>query len=291
MRASVCRLGGVPYISRRAAAQGRCAARRDRRCAARKYGRSPKADRAVAELRGTGGHRDGERAADHRDARSAGAADRDRRGVAGHQFLARRSCSRCSTRCSKRRCACAMLLSAILITYDGERFRTVAVRGVPPELMRPYAANRRRPVARELGRPHCCEARAYCVRRTTCWWPTNTELGTRRTGACAISVRARTLSSLLRSQGRTLLGAITIYRQRGAAVLGEADRAVAKLRRAGGYRDGERAAAGRNPPAPGRIARHLRQHGRRRRDVRRRTCGWPPGTAISSNSRPARRRS
>ena len=48
------------------------------------------ADRAVAELRGAGGHRDGERAADHRDARGAGAADRDRRGVAGHQLLARR---------------------------------------------------------------------------------------------------------------------------------------------------------------------------------------------------------
>ena len=48
------------------------------------------ADRAVAELRGAGGHCDGERAADHRDARGLGAADRDRRGVAGHQFLARR---------------------------------------------------------------------------------------------------------------------------------------------------------------------------------------------------------
>ena len=55
------------------------------------------ADRAVAEFRGAGGHRDGERAADHRDARGAGAADRDRRGVAGHQFLARRS--RAGVRC------------------------------------------------------------------------------------------------------------------------------------------------------------------------------------------------
>ena len=39
------------------------------------------ADRAAGELRGAGGHRDGERAADHRDARGAGAADRDRRGA------------------------------------------------------------------------------------------------------------------------------------------------------------------------------------------------------------------
>ena len=55
------------------------------------------ADRAVAEFRGAGGHRDGERAADRRDARGLGAADRDRRGVAGHQFLARRP--RAGVRC------------------------------------------------------------------------------------------------------------------------------------------------------------------------------------------------
>ena len=44
----------------------------------------------LAELRGAGGHCDGERAAVDRDARGVGAADRDRRGIAGHQFLARR---------------------------------------------------------------------------------------------------------------------------------------------------------------------------------------------------------
>ena len=49
------------------------------------------ADRAAGELRRAGGDRDGERAADHRTARGAGAADRDRRGVAGDQCLARRS--------------------------------------------------------------------------------------------------------------------------------------------------------------------------------------------------------
>ena len=48
------------------------------------------ADRAIAEFRGAGGHRDGECAAVDRDARGVGAADCDRRGVAGHQFLARR---------------------------------------------------------------------------------------------------------------------------------------------------------------------------------------------------------
>jgi GAF domain len=43
----------------------------------------------IAKFRGAGGNRDGERAADHRDARGVGAADRDRRGAGRHQFLAR----------------------------------------------------------------------------------------------------------------------------------------------------------------------------------------------------------
>src|SRR5262249_5523746 len=49
------------------------------------------ADRAVGELRGAGGHRDGECTLHNRDARGLRTADRDRRGVAGHQLLARRS--------------------------------------------------------------------------------------------------------------------------------------------------------------------------------------------------------
>ena len=67
-----------------------CAARRDCRIPPGGAAVLRQADRAVAELRGAGGDRDGERAADHRDARGARAADRDRRGIAGHQFLARR---------------------------------------------------------------------------------------------------------------------------------------------------------------------------------------------------------
>ena len=65
------------------------------------------ADRAAAELRRAGGHRDGECAAHDRDARGVGAADRDRRGIAGHQFARPATSRRCSTRCSKRRCGCA----------------------------------------------------------------------------------------------------------------------------------------------------------------------------------------
>ena len=81
------------------------------------------ADRAVAELRGAGGHRDGERAADHRDARGAGAADRDRRGVAGHQLLARRPRAGVRRDARKGDAAVRGAHSGILCTYDGELLR------------------------------------------------------------------------------------------------------------------------------------------------------------------------
>jgi GAF domain-containing protein len=46
--------------------------------------------RAARKFRRAGGHRDGERAAHQRDARSLGAADRDCGSIAGHQLFARR---------------------------------------------------------------------------------------------------------------------------------------------------------------------------------------------------------
>jgi GAF domain-containing protein len=46
------------------------------------------ADRVIAELRRAGRHRDGKRAAHHRDARGAGTADRDRRGAGSDKLLA-----------------------------------------------------------------------------------------------------------------------------------------------------------------------------------------------------------
>ena len=84
-------LGGARTALWRAAAQGRCAARASSRLPPGSAAVLRQADRAVAEFRCAGGDRDGERAADHRDARGVGAADRDRRGIAGHQQLARRS--------------------------------------------------------------------------------------------------------------------------------------------------------------------------------------------------------
>ena len=81
------------------------------------------ADRAAAEFRGAGGHRDGECAADHRDARGAGAADRDRRGVAGHQLLARRSRAGVRRDAGKGDASVRGRVRQHLWTYDGEHFR------------------------------------------------------------------------------------------------------------------------------------------------------------------------
>ncbi len=86
---------------------------------------------------------------------------------------------------------------------------------------------------------------------------------------------------LLREEA--LLGIFVLVRHARRAIHGEGDRARHQLRRSGGDRDGECAALlDEIRAAPGRTARHLRQHGRRRRDVRRRGCGLPRGTAISS---------
>ncbi len=94
------------------------------------------ADRAAAEFRGAGGDRDGERAAHHRDARGVGAADRDRRGAAGHQFLARRPRAGVRRDARKGDAPVRAPRSAALQTYDGERFAAVAMHGVPEPLSR-----------------------------------------------------------------------------------------------------------------------------------------------------------
>ena len=150
-RQGAARMLGVPLLRKDDAA------RRHRHRPPARSSRSPKADRAAAELRGAGGDRDGERAAHHRDARGAGAADRDRRGLAGHQFLARRPCAGVRRDARKGDAACAGPHSAVLSTYDGEQFRVAArSRGVPAPLPSSCASlaagTRRSPYRRVLRR-------------------------------------------------------------------------------------------------------------------------------------------
>ena len=116
-----CHCWRIPRCARRPCRTGRrprtvlrCRCARTEPCSAssrstaRRSGRVLRqADRAAGELRRPGGDRDGERAADHRAARGAGAADRDRRGVAGDQRLARQSDAgvRCDAGKGARLCA------------------------------------------------------------------------------------------------------------------------------------------------------------------------------------------
>ena len=88
-RALRARSRGHPHPAVVPLAQGRRTARRHHRLPPGGAAVLRQADRAAGKLRRPGGDRDGERAADHRAARGAGAADRDRRGVAGDQRLAR----------------------------------------------------------------------------------------------------------------------------------------------------------------------------------------------------------
>ena len=201
------------------------------------------ADRAVAELRGAGGHRDGECAAHHRDARGAGAADRDRRGACRSSIPRPATSRRCSMRCWKRRCGCAMRASAVFWTYDGERFHAVALRGVPPTLARVSATQ---PAS---GRRRTMRTVAIAARRALSSISpmlTDDELTDRATRSAArlsTSAGAAPLLAVPLRKDDALLGVIRHLPAGGSAVLRQADRAVAELRRAGGDRDGECAAA------------------------------------------------
>ena len=90
MGCALVELGGARTASGYALRKDEALARRLTALSPRSAAVHRQADRAVAEFRGAGGHRDGECAALDRDARGFRAANGDCRGVAGHQFLARR---------------------------------------------------------------------------------------------------------------------------------------------------------------------------------------------------------
>ena len=126
-------------------------------------------------------------------------------------------------------------------------------------LFRPWSAQPDKPLpARRAADSHQrCGSERGLQKRSRIggnWWIT---------GAC------RSVLAVALRKDTILLGYISVYRQELRAFTRQADRVAGELRRSGGDRDGERAAAGRNPPAPGGTPRHLREHGRRRRHVRR----------------------
>ena len=101
------------------------------------------ADRAAAELRRPGGDRDGERAADHRDSArrwsSRPRPPRCCRSSTPRPAIWRR----CSMRCWKRRCGCAVPRSASFTPYDGEQFHSAAHVAFPR--LTPSSGRRTRP--------------------------------------------------------------------------------------------------------------------------------------------------
>ena len=118
--AAIARVLGVPLLR-----EGE-SDRRDRICRAGGRGRSPTSRSSSADLRRPGGHRHRERAAVRGGAgaharadRSAGAADRDHRGAAGHQPLAGRPAAGVRRDLVKATQLCDAELG-IMWSYDGE---------------------------------------------------------------------------------------------------------------------------------------------------------------------------
>ena len=146
---------------------------------------------------------------------------------------------RCSMRCWKRRCAVRARLSACFATYDGERFRsgrlTVSRRLSPSsceQLADPVTRTAFRTLlTRASVRPRCRHA-----------WPTRHYRSATRTAARSSISAARAPALACRCARTMRFSAFRRLSPGGAAVLGQADRAAAELRRAGGDRDGERAA-------------------------------------------------
>ena len=179
---------------------------------------------------------------------------------------------RCSMRYWKRRTRLCGAAIGILATVRRRDVRAVAHRGIPTPLANWLAtAFPPRPTTRAA---RILAASASSISRTL-----RTRRLTDRRAECAERCRDRRCShapDACRCARTTRCSASFTLPPGSAAILRQADRAVAEFRGAGGDRDGECAAARRNPPAPGRVAGHLRQHGRWRGDVRRelRLAAW-----------------
>ena len=151
------------------------------------------------------------------------------------------------------------IASGSLELYDGETFRSVAEHGLPDDFARQlregYPAAEH-PATRSLigGErfSHIVDIRQFDhpIFR-------------------AASERGfRTVLFVPLRREHALLGMI-VRSPRGPRLLGQRHCTVGEFRGASGHCDGQCAAVERNPPEAGRVARHLRQHGRRGGDVRR----------------------
>ena len=223
------------------------------RCASAPGAFDDQRDRARADLRRPGRDRDRERAAVQRDQGGARAADRDRRGAAGHQQLADRHRSRCSTRSLERAAAVRGGPSASSLAFDGghdplrRRQRRTAERRAACAVV-PDAARRGR---RASARPRLRERRSHIadVARTTPSYPharTAQRLGGYRAMLGVPMLREGEVDRRDRGRSRTQPGLFADKR----------DRAAQDLRRPGGDRDPERAPV--------------------QRDARRRSSSRPP---------------
>ena len=173
-----------------------------------------------------------------RDARGLGAADRDRRGVGGHQFLARRSRSGVQHAMLEKAMRLCTAAFGYLMTFDGEHFQPVAHRGLPA----PFADYLLR-----MDQPG--PSGGLCADPSR--GPAGACRGSERRGGVSNQSAASGLGRSWRCphrtfrrapQGRGVARRLYDLPPGSEAVRGQRDRTPAELRRAGGDCDGERAA-------------------------------------------------
>ncbi len=269
--------GGIRTFLLVAAAQGRRAARHARRLPPEEKPVHGQADRAVAELRGAGGHRDGECAA-HTETREA-----LEQQTATAEVLRVINASPgdlapvFDAMLEKATQLCEAAFGA-LMTYDGERFILLRTQGTPDAVRGNCSRPESDPGPRDpLGRMVEGGALVHIadlIGSTTRY---------RRANRCARAAvdlgGIRTLLVVPLRKDGALLGVIHRLPPGSAAVLRQADRAVAEFRSAGGHRDGECAAAGR-------VARRTRDlKSRSNTRPRPATCCRSSAVALRSCSR------